>query len=287
MKQAFGKVLLYSIIIILIGIILIPFYNMLLLSITPESIYLKEDFIVYPKKITWDSYKYVFNNNAILRGLSITTIVTVVGTLYNLFLTITAAYVLNSSFPLKRIYVMLIFVALFFDGGLISNYLLISQLGLINSVFSMILPTGINIAYLLLLYKSFGAIPKSTINSAKLDGANDIQILAKIIVPVSKPIIAAIALYYAVERWNEWYLGMLYINTSSLRPLQLILKNIVSNSNSMVNSELADHLGIIPFSAGIKMACTVVTMIPVLLIYPFLQRHFIDGFSGSYKYTSK
>ena len=260
---------------------------MLLLSITPESIYLKEDFIVYPKKITWDSYKYVFNNSAILRGLGITTIVTVVGTLYNLFLTITAAYVLNNAFPLKRIYVMLIFVALFFDGGLISNYLLIDKLGLINSIFSMVLPTGINIAYLLLFYKSFGSIPKSTIKSAKLDGANDIQILAKIIVPMSKPIIAAIALYYAVERWNEWYLGMLYINTSSLRPLQLILKNIVSNSNSMVNSELADHLGIIPFSAGIKMACTVVTMIPVLIIYPFLQRHFIDGFSESYKYSNK
>lgn len=284
MKKYLFRFLIYSSVVLMIGFILIPFYNMILLSITPENIYLREDFILYPKEVTWDSFKYVFNNNTIWQGLVITIIVTLVGTIYNLFLTITAAYALNSDFPGKKIYVGLIFIALFLDGGLISNYLLISKIGLIDSIFSMILPTGINIAYLLLLYKAFGNIPSSVIESARLDGANDVQILSKIVIPMSKPIIAAIALYYAVERWNEWYLGMLYINTSSLRPLQLILKGIVSNANSIANSELADNLGIIPFSTGIKMACTVVTMIPVVLIYPLLQKHFIEGISeGSIK----
>jgi putative aldouronate transport system permease protein len=269
---------------IIILTILIPFYNMILLSITPENIYLKNEFIWFPIAITWDSFEYVFNYNAIWNGLLITIFITIIGVLINLFLTITAAYVLNCEFNGKKIYVILIIISMFFDGGLIANYLVVSNLGLTNNVFSMILPTGINFAYLLIMYKSFNTVPYSIIESAKLDGANEIIILLKIIVPISQPIIASLGLYYAVERWNEWYLGMLYINDLNLRPLQLILRGIMSNANSFGNTELAENLGVIPFATGIKMACTIIVMLPIVMVYPFLQKYFLEGLtSGSIK----
>ena len=268
--------LLYFSVVLFLGFVLIPFYNMLLISITPENVYLKETFLLFPKEITFDSFKIVFNNTEIWKGLFISTIITTVGTLYNLFLSTTAAYVLTQKFPHKKFFVILIFLALFFDGGLISNYLLISNLGLIDSVFAMILPSGINITYLLLLYKAFSKTPSSMIESAKLDGSSDIKTLFKIVIPSSRPVLSAVALYYAVERWNEWYLGMLYINTSSLRPLQLVLKSLISNANAIADSDTINNLGVTPFPTGIQMAATLITMIPIIIIFPFLQKHFIS-----------
>ena len=263
--------------VLIVGFIVLPFYSMVLLSIVPESLYLREDILLFPKEFSLESFIYIFSNNAIFKGVVITVIVTIVGTFYNMILTVTSAYVLTRKFYGKKIYSFLIFMAMFFDGGLVSNYLLIKNLGLIDRIFSMILPTGINIAYLLLLTKAFSEIPQAIVESAKIDGANDIDILFRIIVPVSKPILVAICLYYAVERWNEWYLGMLYINSSAYQPLQLILRGIISNINSIRATELMDNLGMIPFSDGIKMACTIVTMIPIVIVYPFLQKHFISG----------
>lgn len=264
-------------IVLISGIILLPFYNMLLLSVVPENIFLQEDFLLYPKGFTLDSFIYVFDSRTLWKGACITVLVTVIGTAYNMFLTVTAAYVLTQNFYGKKVYVTLLFLIMFFDGGLIANYLLIKNLKLIDSIFAMILPTGINIAYLLLLSKSFKRIPRAMIESARIDGANDVAILSKIVVPAAKPTIITIALYYAVERWNEWYLGMLYINSSDLQPLQLVLRSIVSNANSIRATELMENLGIIPFENGVKMACTIVTMVPIVLVYPFLQKQFVGG----------
>lgn len=264
-------------IVLISGIILLPFYNMLLLSVVPENIFLQEDFLLYPKDFTLDSFIYVFGSRTLWKGACITVLVTTIGTAYNMFLTVTAAYILTQNFYGKKVYVTLLFLTMFFDGGLIANYLLIKNLKLLNSIFAMILPTGINIAYLLLLSKSFKRIPRAMIESARIDGANDIAILSQIVIPAAKPTITAIALYYAVERWNEWYLGMLYINSSDLQPLQLVLRSIVSNANSIRATELMENLGIIPFENGVKMACTIVTMVPIVLVYPFLQKHFVGG----------
>ena len=264
-------------VVLISGVILLPFYNMLLLSVVPEKIFLQEDFLLYPKEFTFNSFMYVFDNRTIWKGVCITFLVTVIGTAYNMFLTVTAAYVLTRDFWGKKIYVTLLFLTMFFDGGLIANYLLVKNLKLLDSIFAMIMPVGINIAYLLLLSKSFRRIPRAMIESAHIDGANDVTILSQIIIPTAKPAITAITLYYAVERWNEWYLGMLYINSSDLRPLQLILRSIVANVNSIRATELMENLGIVPFENGVKMACTIVTMIPIMLVYPFLQKSFVGG----------
>lgn len=264
-------------------VILLPFYSMLLISIVPESQYLQDNVLLYPKSITWEAYQFVFGGASIWQGMLVTSLVTVFGTIYDLFLTITAAYILVQNFPGKKIYVSLLFIAMFFDGGLIANYLVVDSLGLIDTLFAMILPTGINVMFLLLLVKSFRKVPESLIESAKMDGANDFTILFKIMIPMAKPTIIALTLYYAVDRWNEWFLGMIYINSAELQPLQLLLRSIISNTNSSALQELLNNLGIVPFAQGIKMACTVVATIPILLLFPLLQKHFLNDTSGSTK----
>lgn len=144
----------------------------------------------------------------------------------------------------------------------------------------MILPVGLNISFLLLLTKAFRKIPKSVIESAKMDGANDLQILFKFFIPIAMPMISAIAMYYAVERWNEWYLGMLYMNKMGFQPLQLFLRNIISNSSPITATEIMQNMGVMPFSLGIKMACTIITIIPILIIFPFMQKKFLNNLSS-------
>ena len=148
-----------------------------------------------------------------------------------------------------------------------------------DSILAMILPTGINIIFLFVMCKMLKAIPFELEEAAKLDGANDLQILFRIYLPIAKPAIAAFTLYYAVERWNEWYLGMLYIHSDLNRPLQLIVKNIVSNATFFRVSERMNMLGIVPFDDGIKMACVVITVLPIIILYPLLQKYFISGLS--------
>ena len=272
-KRICRKIIKIVLISVIIFLIIFPFYSMLVLSVIPEEVYI-------PNKFTWDSFLYVFSNKALWSAFGISILVTFLGVAFNLLLTITAAYVLTVDFPGKKFYVILIFIALFFDGGLIANYLVIKDLGLINSIFSMILPVGLNISFLLLLTKAFRKIPKSVIESAKMDGANDLQILFKFFIPMAMPMISAIAMYYAVERWNEWYLGMLYMNKMGFQPLQLFLRNIISNSSPITATEIMQNMGVMPFSLGIKMACTIITIIPILIIFPFMQKKFLNNLSS-------
>lgn len=283
-KQLIGKIVKILIICLILFLILFPFYSMLVLSVIPEEVYIQQGFVIIPNKFTLDSFLYVFSNSALWGAFGISVLVTILGVAFNLILTITAAYVLTIDFPGKKIYISLIFIALFFDGGLIANYLVVKDLGLIDSIFAMILPVGLDISFLLLLTKAFRKIPKSVVESAKLDGANDIQILFKFYIPIAMPMISAIAMYYAVARWNEWYLGMLYVNKLGLQPLQLVLKNIISNSSPITATELMQNMGVMPFSLGIKMACTIITMIPILILFPFMQKKFLNNLSeGSTK----
>ncbi len=264
-------------VILIIAVILFPLYNMVLMSITPKTVFIREPYLLYPKDITAHSYQYILSSKALLKSMLVTTFVTIVGTIYNIFLTSTLAYCLVHKFPGKKFILLLIMVPYFFDGGLIPNYLLIKNLGLMDTIWSMILPTGINITYLFVLCKMFQMVPKAVEDAARIDGCNDFQILKNVYMPVAKPAIATMVIYYAVDRWNEWYNGMLYIKSDDLRPLQLILKNIVSNATTIQASERMEALGIVPFDAGIKMACVVVSILPIVLLFPFMQRFFING----------
>ncbi len=257
--------------------IIYPFYNSILVSITPQKVYIREPFMLYPKALSWDSYRFVFENKIIWTGMATTAQVTVIGTLYNLTLTVTMAYAFIHKFPGKRFFLGLILFTMYFSGGLVPTYMLINDLKLMNSIFAMILPTGINITYLMVMQKYLRSIPEEMEESARIDGANDLTIMLRIILPLALPMVVTFIIYYGVDRWNEWYNGMLYIKSARKMPLQLVLRNIVANAQTLRASESMVEAGIVPFSDGIKMATVVVTMFPVMLLYPFMQKHFVSG----------
>ena len=233
--------------------------------------------MLWPKALDWSSYQYVFENKSIWMGMWTTVQITIFGTLYNIFLTVTMAYALNHSFPGKKAVIALIMFTMYFSGGLIPTYMMIKDFGLMNTLWSMILPTGVSISYLMVMRKFFKSIPDELEESAKIDGANDLTIMFRIVLPLALPMVITFVIYYGVERWNEWYNGLLYIKSATKMPLQLVLRQIVQNSQTIQASESMQDAGIQPFGDGIKMATVIVTMFPVMVLYPFMQKYFVTG----------
>ncbi len=254
-----------------------PFYNSVLISITPQAVYIREPFMLWPKALDKSSYQYVFENKAIWSGMITTIQITLIGTAYNVFLTVTMAYALNHSFPGKKFVIAFIMFTMYFSGGLIPTYMMIKDVGLMNTLWAMILPSGVSISYLMVMRKFFQSIPEEVEESAKIDGANDLIIMFRVVLPLALPMVITFVIYYGVERWNEWYNGLLYIKSASKMPLQLVLRQIVQNSQSIQASESMQEAGITPFGDGIKMAAVIVTMFPVMVLYPFLQKYFVSG----------
>lgn len=258
-------------------LILYPFYNSICVSLVSQADYIKSRFMLYPKNITFESYFVVFKNGSIFDGMKVTLLITVVGVLYNMLLTVSLAYGFSKEFPGKKLFLMMIVFTMYFSGGLIPFYLLIKDLKLVDNVFSMILPSGVSIMYMTVIRQNFESLPAELEESARIDGAGDLTILFRILLPLSVPILVTFALYYGVERWNEWYNGMLFIRSFDKRPLQLVLRGIIQTTGqAMVTNELEQY-NITPFSEGIKMACVVVTMTPIMLVYPFIQKYFVSG----------
>jgi len=258
-------------------LILYPFYNSVCVSLVSQADYIKTRFMLYPRNVTFESYFVVFKNGSIFDGMKVTLIITLVGVLYNMLLTVSLAYGFSKEFPGKKLFMMMIVFTMYFSGGLIPFYLLIKDLKLVDNIFSMILPSGVSIMYMTVIRQNFESLPAELEESARIDGANDLTILFRILLPLSVPILVTFALYYGVERWNEWYNGMLFIRSFEKRPLQLVLRGIIQTTGqAMVTNELEQY-NITPFSEGIKMACVVVTMTPIILVYPFIQKYFVSG----------
>jgi putative aldouronate transport system permease protein len=280
----------YDIIIIFLlstwGLIIIyPFYNALLVSLVPQSIYIRNPFMIYPKEITWGAYKYLFAGKLIYSGYKNTLIIVAFGVPYNLFLTTCIGYGLSRPyFPGKKIITSLIIFTMYFGGGLVPFYLLVKQLGLTGSYASVILTSGASTYYAIIMRRFFESIPESLIESAKIDGANDIYILIKIMLPLSKPIIATLCLFFAVSRWNEWFHAMIFMRSSSKWPLQLVLRSIIISITGEADASQLEMARIV-FPAGVKMAAIFVTMLPIMVTYPFLQKYFMKGLLiGAVKY---
>jgi putative aldouronate transport system permease protein len=164
-----------------------------------------------------------------------------------------------------------------FQGGIVPLYLVVRSLNLTNTIWSVILTSGINTFYMLLIYNFFQTLPESLVESARLDGAGDWTILFRIIIPLSTPIIATMTLFFTVDKWNEWFNAMVFIRSGAIQPLQLVLRSIVLDS--VTASQTATTVSLLerPFPIGIKMAAVMLTMLPIMCIYPFLQKHFAKG----------
>ena len=258
-------------------LILYLFYNSVCVSLVSQADYIKTRFMLYPKNVTFESYFVVFKNGSIFDGMKVTLLITIIGVIYNMLLTVSLAYGFSKEFPGKKLFMMMIVFTMYFSGGLIPFYLLIKDLKLVDNIFSMILPSGVSIMYMTVIRQNFESLPAELEESARIDGAGDLTILFRILLPLSVPILVTFALYYGVERWNEWYNGMLFIRSFDKRPLQLVLRGIIQTTGqAMVTNELEQY-NITPFSEGIKMACVVVTMTPIMLVYPFIQKYFVSG----------
>ena len=266
--------ILFVVLLVYALIIIYPFYNALLISISPESVYLESPLLIFPTQVTFENYKLVFQSKQMWSGFRVTMILLIVGTIYQLTFTVITGYVLSRDNWLGKNFVMnMILVTMFFGGGLIPYYFLIKNLGLYNTIWVMIIPGAIDTYNMLLMRNYFKSLPKELEESARIDGANDFQIFLKVYLPMALPMLATVGLFFAVGNWNSWYNGMLFVEKQEYKPLQLVLRELIATSSS--NIENPD--GTKTFSEGLTMASIFFSIVPMMCFYPFLQRFFVKG----------
>jgi putative aldouronate transport system permease protein len=265
---------------LMVVVTLYPFVYVLMSSLSDSRLLMSHSgALFWPKGFTFEAYKLVFNNPNVLRGYSNTLFIVTVGTILNLVLTSMGAYVLSrKGVPWTNKVMLMIVFTMFFSGGMIPSYLLVNNwLGLGNNLFALIIPGLISTWNLIILRTSFGSIPESLIESAKIDGAQDFTILFRVVVPLSMPVIAVMILFYGVQHWNSWFSAMLYLRDRNLFPLQLILREIlIQNSTEYMSSQTAAG-DMEAIGESIKYATIMVATLPILFIYPFMQKYFVKG----------
>ncbi|WP_369899669.1 carbohydrate ABC transporter permease [Bacillus manliponensis] len=236
----------------------------------------------WPKGLNFDAYKKLFSNHDIINGFLNTVKYTVVGTAINVVLTIMAAYPLSRKDFVGRNAIMGIFVfTMFFSGGLIPSYLLIKSLGMIDTFWVMVIPNAVSVFNIIIMRTFFQTtIPLELQEAAMIDGAGNIRILLNIVLPLSMPVIAVMILFYAVAHWNSYFTALIYLQNKELFPLQLILREILiqSQTSDMVKSTSESFLKQQMSVEGLKYAVLIFANLPMLILYPFLQRYFVKGF---------
>lgn len=258
---------------------LFPLYYVFVVSVTPYAEVLRNGgFIILPAKFTLEAYSSIFSSPVVPEALKITVSVTVIGTFLNLAVTALLAYPLSKKFlPGRNIVLMGIVFTMLFSGGLIPLYLVVRETGLLNSIWALIIPGLVSSFNMLIMKTYFENLPGEIEEAAKVDGAGDLQTLFRIVLPLSMPIIATLGLFYGVNHWNNYFSGVLYLTDRSLFPIQVVLRNMITTPS--VSAELLveqTQLQQLP-PETIKMATVVVAILPILAIYPFVQKYFIRG----------
>ena len=261
----------------LIGIItLLPFVYVFAGSFATEAEITSRAFFVWPEQFSLGSYEYIFSTPAFVRALVTTILVTAVGTLVQLAFTVTMAYPLaKKTLRGRNVILSLVVFAMVFSGGMIPTFLLVKDLGLLNSYWALILPAAINPFSLIIIKNFFQELPAELEESAKMDGATEIGILWRILLPLSKPVLATFALFYAVGIWNDFMSPLLYLSDNSKWTLQMYLRQVTAASDLLGTGNVDPNY--IPPEQGIKFAVIVVATLPILIFYPFLQKHFAKG----------
>lgn len=276
-----SKILFFLLILLFDIAILYPVFNVISVSFSSYSSYIKNPSMIFPHDFSLQAYTSVFASKTIWTGYQTTIIVTMLGTLIGVLLTILTAYALSKKqLKGRNIIMTLILFTMFFNGGMIPNYFLMKSLHLLDTRVALFIP-GCLTAYNIILVKNFfESLPVSLIEAAEIDGATEPQILGRLIIPLSKPIISVITLFLAVGYWNNYFNGILYIKTRSKWPLQLVLREIITAANSIQQStggNLAESGGTKIPAVMLQYASIVVAMVPILCIYPFIQKYFEKG----------
>jgi putative aldouronate transport system permease protein len=269
----------YIVLLFLIVVTLYPLLYVVLASISDASQLIAYKGILFkPLGFSIEAYKSVMSNPGILIGYRNTLFILVVGVIVNLTMTALGAYVLSRKNVIwNKAFMLIIVFTMFFNGGLIPLYLIVKNVGLLDSLWSTIIPFSIGTFNLIIMRTAFMGIPDSLEESAKIDGANHFTILFRIIIPLSMPVIAVMILYYAVDKWNGWFYASVFIKSRELFPLQLVLREILISNSTDGMSAGADAGDRFQIAETIKYATIVVATLPVLCIYPFVQRFFVKG----------
>lgn len=261
----------------------LPFIYITIVSFTDPHEFISTPVMLFPKTWSLASYRYIMSSGQFVNSFFITTMLTIVGTACALFVTSGLAYGLSRKRLKGRNFMLTaILFTMLFNPGIMPNYMLIRSLGLLNSFWALVLP-GLATAFYVLLMKSFFQnVPEELEESATIDGCSDIGIFFRIILPISLPVIAAFSLFYGVGYWNTYFNGVLYINKETLRPLQVVLQQMLAASSTPADLSEASA-SIIP-AETVKMAAVVIAAVPIVMVYPFLQKYFVKGLTlGSVK----
>jgi putative aldouronate transport system permease protein len=263
---------------VLCAVTLYPFLYVALASLSDATSLLQQRGIMLkPAGFDLGAYKAVFENPMIVKGYQNTLIYVVLGTTINLLMTAIGAYVLSRpNLYFKNIIMFFIVVTMVFHGGLIPSYLLVNDLGMMNTMWAILIPGAINTFNMIIMRTSFQGIPVSLEESARMDGAGDWKILFRIVIPLSMPVIAVMILWYAVGHWNSYFNALVYLRNREAYPLQLVLREILisNNTDSMMSGGGDDKYAI---GETIKYAAIMVSTLPIICLYPFLQKYFVQG----------
>lgn len=272
------SVLNHAFLVLLAFLCLFPFVNTVAISFSETSAITAGKVLLVPVGFELSAYKAVFQDSTMIRSMIFTIILTVLFTAIAVLMTVLCAYPLaQKRLKGRKIITVLITFTMYFSGGMIPSYLLVSELNLLNTVWALILPCALNTFNMIIMKSFFMSLPESLSEAAYIDGCNDIGILFKIILPLSMPIIATISLFYAVQRWNGFTDALYYINDSKLYPLQMKLRQLISLNmvDQMIMDSQSEENVAIPES--IKSASLMFATVPILMVYPWLQKYFVKG----------
>lgn len=259
--------------------VMLPFLSVISTSLAgADQVNSAGGFVLWPHNPNFDSYRAILSGGVVTRALLVSLGITFFGTLFSLACTTLLAYSLSrpGSFGHKPMLLMVLFTLLF-TPGIIPNYLMIKSLGLIDSYWSLILPVLINGFNVIVVRAFFLDMPQELLEAARIDGASDVRILFRVVLPLSKAPLAVVGLFYAVGYWNSFFNALLYLNDSAKWPLQLVLRTYVVNNAALGSDQLSVGATAPPPQESLQMAILVVAVIPILLVYPFIQRHFTKG----------
>lgn len=265
----------YIFLFILCLLMILPFIHIAAKSVSQEAYVMAKKVTLWPLGFNLDAYEYIFGMSNTLRSFLNSVFVTVVGTFISMLLSVMAAYPLSrSKVPFVNYLIFFYVFTMYFHGGMIPTYLVVKTLGLTNTLWALILPLSIIPYNLILLLNFFRGIPDSMEESARIDGASYFKILFRIYIPLAKPAIATISMFYAVRYWNDFFQALIYITDRKLYPLQLFLRDIVVEGVEM--AELGDVFNATS-PESVKAAIIMFAMVPILLVYPFVQKYFVKG----------
>lgn len=275
-KFGIADILIYLVLIIFSLAILLPMWHIFVISTSSPEVYLRDTYHLVPKSFSLDEYKRAFSSlGGIINSLFVSIKVTGLGTALSMLLTSMGAYVLSKKgLPGRNFLFKILVFTMFFSGGLVPFYVLVKNLHLDDTIFALTIPLAISTYNLIIMKNYFTSLPESLEEAAKIDGYNDVQILFKIIIPVSKPVFAAVSLFYGVAYWNDYFMATLFISSNNMYPLQVVLRQMIIQNLVMAQVGVAT---VASNPEQFKMACIIIGIIPVLIIYPFVQNSFSKG----------